>query len=79
MFPVTRTRGIRAFWRKIGNSIAASAQAPKVNFLSTAETFDDEPACYCARIGRSFCSHKIKFSFLNGNLMVPAGHLIIFD
>jgi hypothetical protein len=35
-------RQIRALWGKIGNSIAACAQAPKVNFLSTAETLDDE-------------------------------------
>jgi hypothetical protein len=36
-------RQIRALWEKIGNSIAAYAQAPKVNFLSTAETLDDQP------------------------------------
>jgi hypothetical protein len=29
---------------------------------------------------RSFiCSHKIEFSFLNGNLVVPAGPLFIFN
>jgi hypothetical protein len=73
-------RQIRALWGKIGNSIAACAQAPKVNFRSTAETaaLDDKPACYRARIGRPICSLKFEFSFLNGNLMVPAGHQIIF-
>jgi cytochrome bd ubiquinol oxidase subunit II len=25
----------------------------------------------------SSCQHKIEFSFLNGNLMVPAGHRLI--
>jgi hypothetical protein len=60
------------FGREIGNSIAASAQAPEVKFLSTAEAaaLDGVPASY--RIGRSICSHKIEFSFLNGNLMVLA-------
>jgi hypothetical protein len=44
----------------------------RVSFLSTAEAaaLDDVPACYL--IGRPICSHKIEFSFLNGNLMVPA-------
>ena len=25
------------------------------------------------------CSHKIEFSFLKGNLMVPAGHTVYFN
>jgi hypothetical protein len=52
-------------------------QAPKVKFLSTAENaaFDDEPAFY--RVDRPICSHKIEFSFLNLNLMVPARHGLI--
>jgi hypothetical protein len=36
-------RQIRALWGKIGNSIAACAQALKVNFVSIAGTLDDEP------------------------------------
>jgi hypothetical protein len=36
--PVTRAREIRAFWRKIGNSIAASAQVSNVRFPSTTGT-----------------------------------------
>jgi hypothetical protein len=80
MFPVTRAREIRAFWWKIGNSIAASAQAPKVNFLSTAQNsaLNDRTACSRTYIGGSVFSLKFEFSFLNGNLMVPAGHQIIF-
>jgi hypothetical protein len=52
-------------------------QAPKVKFLSTAENvaFDNEPAFY--RVGRPICPHKIEFSFLNLNLMVPASHRLI--
>jgi hypothetical protein len=34
--------------------------------------------CCLAYIGCSFCSLKIEFSFLNRNLMVQAGHRIIF-
>jgi hypothetical protein len=37
----------------------------------------------CARAkhspGDRRCSHEIEFSFLNGNLMVPAGPLFIFN
>ena len=100
--PVTRAREIRAFWRKIGNSIAASAQVSNVRFLSTAGTaaLNDRTVC-CLRMnsncrntpplrvhiqpddflsgpGKLFiyatcrfsgaeCSHKMEFSFLNGN------------
>jgi hypothetical protein len=64
--------------REIGNSITASAQASKVKLLSKAEaaTHDGVPARN--RIGRPIFSLKFKFSFLNGNLMVPAGHQITF-
>jgi hypothetical protein len=33
---------------------------------------------YAALPALPTCSHKIEFSFLNGNLMVPAGHPSIF-
>jgi hypothetical protein len=86
---VSIIRGAKPSWQRgqtrltfgweIGNFIAASALAPRVSFLSTAEAaaLDDEPACY--RIGRPICSHKIQFNFLNGNLMVPAGRQFIFN
>lgn len=75
-------RGAKSSWQRgltrltfggeIGNSIAASALAPRVSFLSTAEAaaLDDGPAC--CRIGHPICSHKIELNFLNGNLTVPA-------
>jgi hypothetical protein len=47
-------------------SIAASAQAPKV------------PRAVGAYINYPICSLKFEFSFLNGNLVVPASHQIIF-
>src|SRR6266849_5719663 len=35
-------------------------------------------ALITALAARPTCSHKTEFSFLKGNLMVPAGHLFIF-
>lgn len=32
-----------------------------------------------SRRGCQTCSHKMEFSFLNGNLVVPASQLFIFD
>jgi hypothetical protein len=46
--------------------IAASAQAPKV--LRAVGAYINYP----------ICSLKFEFSFLNGNLVVPASHQIIF-
>jgi len=81
---VSIIRGAKPSWQR-ANEINIwtgnrQFQAPKVKFLSTAEAaaLDDRTACCRAYIGCPICSLKFEFSFLNGNLMVPAGHQIIF-
>src|ERR1700733_8614200 len=59
------------FGRKIGNSIAAPALAPRLSFLTAeAAALYNQPARY--RIGRQICSLKIEFNFLNGYLLRSA-------
>jgi hypothetical protein len=53
-------------------------QALKV--ISTAQARLSTTGTVCCRvsIGCVICSLKFEFSFLNGNLIVPAGHQIIY-
>jgi hypothetical protein len=64
-----------------GGKSAISLQLPhkrqKYTFFRLLE-LNDSTACCRAYIGRQICSLKLDFSFLNGNLMVPTGHRIIF-